>query len=188
MDPRRTIHKSECDYWLWDVKRPFLWNSRKMVLKITLQGWKKWQSEKLSTLTCFNPPAPHLQNGQFVASIWCLREDECITANEGTKGQHAGTEGGVMAHKCVSGTSLKRDSSAPTNNLDYSDPKYSSSLINWGEKISKPHKKVRKCEMGWLSCPGHRQCLGRRMWPYIEVRSSWYPAHQPVALVSLNHP
>lgn len=39
-----------------------------------------------------------------------------------------------MAHKCVSGTSLKRDSSAPTNNLDYSDPKYSSSLINWGEK------------------------------------------------------
>lgn len=40
--------------------------------QITLQGEQTWQSEKLSLLRCFNPPAPHLQNAPFIASIWYL--------------------------------------------------------------------------------------------------------------------
>lgn len=107
-------------------------------LRITLWGGG-WQSESLSPLWYFNPPAPQLQNRQHVASIWCLREKEPISENEGAEGQLAGwrAEGGVMAHEYVSATPLKLDSSAPTNSLDYSDPKYSSSLINWGEKAIK---------------------------------------------------
>lgn len=68
-----------------------------------------------------------------------FREDEHIRANEGTEGQLAGSqaEGGVMAQKYASVTSLKLDSSAPTNNLDYPDPKYTPSLINLGEKAIK---------------------------------------------------
>lgn len=42
-----------------------------------------------------------------------------------------------MAQKYASTTSLKLDSSAPTNNLDYPDPKYTPSLINLGKKAIK---------------------------------------------------
>lgn len=52
-----------------------------------------------------------------------------------------------MVQKYASATSLKLDSSAPTNNLDYPDLKYTPSLINFGKKPSKPHKQVGKCEM-----------------------------------------
>lgn len=55
-----------------------------------------------------------------------------------------------MAQKYASTTSLKLDSSAPTNNLDYPDPKYTPSLINLGKKSHQSHTS----RWGNVTCDG----------------------------------